>query len=50
MVAGYAQNGQEKEAKRFFNQIHQEGMKPNELAFVSGVNACVILMDLKFGK
>jgi pentatricopeptide repeat protein len=50
MVAGYAQNGQAEEANRFFNQIHQAGMKPNELTFVSVVNACAILMDLKFGK
>lgn len=46
MVAGYAQNGQVDEATRFFNQIHQTDMKPNELTFVSVVNACVIHIDL----
>lgn len=50
MVVGYAQDGQADEATRFFNQIHQTGMKPNELTFVSVVNACAILIDLSFGR
>eukprot|EP01018_Ginkgo_biloba_P016390 Gb_13227 [translate_table: standard] len=50
MIAGYAQNGQGEEALRFFCLIHQAGMNPNQLTFVSVMSACAFVVDLEFGK
>ncbi|KAH9310930.1 hypothetical protein KI387_025965, partial [Taxus chinensis] len=49
MIVGYAQNGQAKEAFKFFHHVHRAGMKPNKLTFVGVMSACAILVDLDFG-
>ena len=40
MIAGYAQNGNGKEALELFQQMQQEGVKPNSVTFVALLNAC----------
>ncbi|KAJ7548560.1 hypothetical protein O6H91_07G017300 [Diphasiastrum complanatum] len=40
MIAGYAQNGLGKEALALFKQMQREGMKPNEVTYISVLSAC----------
>ncbi|XP_057869583.2 pentatricopeptide repeat-containing protein At3g24000, mitochondrial isoform X2 [Cryptomeria japonica] len=40
MIAGYAQHGQGKEALQLFEQMLEQGMKPNHITFVSVLSAC----------
>ncbi|KAJ7529910.1 hypothetical protein O6H91_15G070900 [Diphasiastrum complanatum] len=40
MIAGYAQQGHGKEALTLLKQMQREGMKPNEVTYVSVLSAC----------
>ncbi|KAJ7527669.1 hypothetical protein O6H91_16G065400 [Diphasiastrum complanatum] len=40
MIAGYAQNGLAQEALALFEQMQREGMKPDEVTYISVLSAC----------
>ncbi|KAJ7540077.1 hypothetical protein O6H91_10G001000 [Diphasiastrum complanatum] len=40
MIAGYAQNGLGKDALALFEQMQREGMKPDEVTYISVLSAC----------
>eukprot|EP01018_Ginkgo_biloba_P013032 Gb_17734 [translate_table: standard] len=50
MIAGYARNGQEVESLRFFCQMQQAGVKPNQFTIASVLGACASLAALQQGK
>lgn len=50
MIAGYVKLGHAEEAFNFFWQMQQEGAKPNEVTFLSILNACAVLSSLEEGK
>ncbi|KAJ7528052.1 hypothetical protein O6H91_16G084700 [Diphasiastrum complanatum] len=50
MIAACARNGHCKEALNLFNQMQAYGFKPDEVTFVSSLDACASLADLETGK
>uniref|UniRef100_A0A5K1FWK0 DYW domain-containing protein n=2 Tax=Nymphaea colorata TaxID=210225 RepID=A0A5K1FWK0_9MAGN len=40
MIAGYAKHGCSKHVMHLFNQMQQEGVKPNDITFLSVMTAC----------
>lgn len=50
MITGYTQQGQGEEALELWWQMEQEGVNPDELTFVSILNACAGLASLDNGK
>lgn len=50
MMAAYAEGGQTKDAFRLFYQMHQEGVMPDNITFVSMLSACSSWTDLAEGK
>eukprot|EP01018_Ginkgo_biloba_P026883 Gb_14445 [translate_table: standard] len=50
MIAGYAQNGNSREALRLFFQMQRAGMKRNGFTFTSVLRACASLAALEQGK
>ncbi len=40
IIAGYAQHGEGREALKLFERMQQEGMKPNNVTFISLLSAC----------
>ncbi|XP_002978731.2 pentatricopeptide repeat-containing protein DOT4, chloroplastic [Selaginella moellendorffii] len=50
MIAGYAQNGHCKLAVELFWRLDQEGIHANQVTFISVVDACSGLGDLRQGK
>jgi pentatricopeptide repeat protein len=49
MIAGYAQDGQGKQALDLFCQMHRAGAKPNQFTFASFLRACTGLVSLEQG-
>ncbi len=47
MIAVYAQHGEGKEALRLFERMQQEGMKPDNVTFISTLSACATLTQGK---
>jgi len=50
MIAGYAQNGDSRQALALFNQMQMEGLAPDSFTVVSALQACADLGALKQGK
>ncbi|XP_024542405.1 pentatricopeptide repeat-containing protein At3g46790, chloroplastic [Selaginella moellendorffii] len=49
MVAAYARNGHPREALGLFRQMDLDGVAPNKVTLVSGLDACASLGDLRSG-
>ncbi|CAK9226631.1 unnamed protein product [Sphagnum troendelagicum] len=50
MISGSAQQGYAEDALDLFQQMQQEGVKPNKVTFISVLNACASLSALEEGK
>ncbi|KAF5198481.1 Pentatricopeptide repeat-containing protein [Thalictrum thalictroides] len=50
MIAGYTQNGREKDAMEMYVEMRRSGVVPDQFAFGSVVRACVGLKDVELGK
>ena len=50
MIVGYAQHGQCEEAFEVFHQMQRAGMKPNQITYLSILNACASSTALERGK
>ena len=50
MIAGYAQNGHCEEAFEVFRQMQRVGMKPDQITYMSILNACASPVALERGK
>ena len=50
MIAGYAQHGHCEEAFEVFRQMQQVGMKPNQITYMSILNACACPLALECGR
>ena len=50
LIEGYAQHGQCEEAFEVFSQMQQAGLKPDQITYLSILNACVCPTALERGK
>ncbi|XP_057827674.2 pentatricopeptide repeat-containing protein At4g21065 [Cryptomeria japonica] len=50
MIAGYVQEGWDREALQLFEQMQQSGSKPDYITFASIQTACANLEELEYGK
>ncbi|MCO5591883.1 hypothetical protein L7F22_045876 [Adiantum nelumboides] len=50
LIAGYAQNGQGQQALFCFEQMQRESISPNEVTYVSILQACAVIGSLDKGK
>jgi pentatricopeptide repeat protein len=50
MIGGYARQNRTKDAMEVFNKMIQEGVKPNEITYLSILKACANPSGLKWGK
>ena len=50
MIAGYAQHGHGEEAFEVFRQMQRVGMKPNQITYMSILNACACPVALDRGR
>ncbi|KAL0926904.1 hypothetical protein M5K25_003157 [Dendrobium thyrsiflorum] len=50
MIAGFALHGLGREALQLFNQMENEGMKPNDITFIAILSACSHIGDVDLGK
>lgn len=50
MIIGYSEHGPEEEALKIFQKMQMEDVKPDEVTFVTILNACAILSALDQGK
>ncbi|KAJ7561515.1 hypothetical protein O6H91_03G031200 [Diphasiastrum complanatum] len=50
MMAAYVQNGHAKEALECFHQMQLCGIKPDQVTFVSAIDACAVLAALEKGQ
>eukprot|EP00250_Pteridium_aquilinum_P017133 c23471_g2_i1 orf=1133-3049(-) len=49
LISGYEQQGESKEALKIFGEMVNANVKPNEVTFVSAINACTALVALNLG-
>eukprot|EP00250_Pteridium_aquilinum_P035405 c9353_g1_i1 orf=87-1898(+) len=50
MAAGYTQNGRSEEALQFFQQMQQEGLRPDRVTLISILQACSTVVGFNQGK
>nr|XP_024401449.1 pentatricopeptide repeat-containing protein At1g11290, chloroplastic-like isoform X2 [Physcomitrium patens] len=50
MIGGYAEHGRPADAIEVYNQMRQEGGRPNEVTYLSILKACACPVGLKWGK
>ncbi|MCO5581430.1 hypothetical protein L7F22_035314 [Adiantum nelumboides] len=50
MVDGYTQHGRDREAVQLFQQMIEQGVKPDKSTFLSCLKACAQLQDIERGK
>jgi pentatricopeptide repeat protein len=50
MILGHVQSGQGQKALELFQQIQQEGVRPNSVTIVGVLNACAGIVALEEGR
>uniref|UniRef100_A0A7N0U503 Pentatricopeptide repeat-containing protein n=1 Tax=Kalanchoe fedtschenkoi TaxID=63787 RepID=A0A7N0U503_KALFE len=50
MIAGYSQNGEDRNAIRLYNQMRESGIMPDQFTFGSVIKACSGLQDVFLGR